>query len=74
MIYPQYRVIKKPHYYKFKKNPQNVVHNQEKSLIKANSKMAHMLNLIDKDFKLIIMNIFKQGRENIILLTADRKS
>lgn len=36
--------------------------------------MAHMLNLIDKDFKLIIMNIFKQGRENIILLTADRKS
>ena len=51
-----------------------MVHNQEKSLIKANSKMAHVLNLIDKDFKLIIMNIFKEGRENIILLTADRKS
>ena len=51
-----------------------MVHTQEKSLMKANSKITHVLNLIDKDFELTIMNIFKERRGNITLLRAEGKS
>lgn len=42
--------------------------------MKANSKITHVLNLIDKDFELTIMNIFKERRGNITLLRAEEKS
>lgn len=51
-----------------------MVHNQEKKLMKANSKITHVLNLRDKDFELTIMNIFKERRGNITLLRAEGKS
>ena len=51
-----------------------MAHNQEKSLMKANSKITHVLNLIDKDFELTIMNIFKERRGSITLLRAEGKS
>lgn len=51
-----------------------MVHNQEKNLMKANSKITHVLNLRDKDFELTIMNIFKERRGNITLLRAEGKS
>lgn len=34
--------------------------------------MVHVLNLMDRDFQLTIRNMFKEGRENIILLRAHR--
>lgn len=43
-----------------------MVYNQEKSLIKANSKMAYVLNLAKKGYKLVIMNMFKEWEENMI--------
>lgn len=44
-----------------------MAYNQEKSLKKkANSKMAHVLNLANKDYKLIIVNMFEEWKENMI--------
>lgn len=43
-----------------------MAYNQEKSLIKANSKMVHVLNLANKDYKSAIMDMFKEWKENMI--------
>lgn len=43
-----------------------MAYHQEKSLIKANSKMVHVLDLANKDYKSAIMDMFKEWKENMI--------
>lgn len=41
--------------------------------MKANSEITHVLNLIDKDFELTIMNIFKEKKGKYYLIKGRGK-